>query len=744
MTVPKAKEYNTKSLYFPGRITKALDGICSYPLTVIEAPMGYGKTTAVREYLRNAGADTLWQEVPAGGDGFWEGFAGLFREFDSERSQSLIHLRFPDNAKTAREAVKLIRDINLPENTVLLVDDYQNINIPGANGFFEQLAESRIERLHIVLVTRAARFNRLHELALKGVLCHIAKETFEFAPQEIAAYYRACGVHLSESEAARLHTDTEGWISDLYLIMLEYIAKGEYTPTDSINNLIEKAVYNPLPEDAREFLVAMSVFEAFTLKQAAFIWGKNAGMILDGLCENNTFVTYDGRPKVYHIHTLFTEFLNDRLEEKETNYRRKLYAKAARWFMEICDYAAARRFFYECGDFDGLLETLEKDKTVYYSAGSRELFIKYMAECPQEIKARHHYALLVYAMHLFVHKELELFRKTCGELSENIEKDKCLDSAAKNRLLGEFELLQSFAEFNDLKKVSGRYKKAWAYLNQPTSVYDSGINSTFGSPSVLSLYYRESGRLSEHIADLKNAMPYFTRLTSGQGSGAEDVMEAENLFNRGDFDNAAVAAQKALLKARDGRDESIAYAAQYFQTLIDFMKGDLAGVISRINEMQGILDEVADDAFIHTVEICTGCIYAYLDQPGRIPGRLKEFDTASPRLRFPAYPFFNVMYGRLLLIKGEYLKLIGSAEHFISVSSVFSNLLGYISPTSTSRRRTAGYTERMKRWRASKRLSASPCRTNSTCSLPKTPTTSPRCLKPSPRGERTARKSARY
>lgn len=184
--MPKAKEYNTRNLYFPSRITKALDGIFDHPLTLIEAPMGYGKTTAVREYLRNAGADTLWQEVPAdGGDGFWDGFAGLFGEFDNERSQSLIHMRFPDNAKTAREAIKLIKDIRLPENTVLVVEDWQNISIPAANTFFEQLAESRIERLHIVLVTRAAKFARLHELALKGVLYHIAKQTLEFASKEI-------------------------------------------------------------------------------------------------------------------------------------------------------------------------------------------------------------------------------------------------------------------------------------------------------------------------------------------------------------------------------------------------------------------------------------------------------------------------------------------------------------------------------------------------------------------------------
>ena len=68
---------------------------------------------------------------------------------------------------------------------------------------------------------------------------------------------------------------------------------------------------------------------------------------------------------------------------------------------------------------------------------------------------RHHYAMFVYALRLFVHKELDLFKAACGELRENIEQDKDLALAKKNQLLGEFELLQSFAEFNDVKKLRG-------------------------------------------------------------------------------------------------------------------------------------------------------------------------------------------------------------------------------------------------------------------------------------------------
>jgi LuxR family maltose regulon positive regulatory protein len=56
-----------------------------------------------------------------------------------------------------------------------------------------------------------------------------------------------------------------------------------------------------------------------------------------------------------------------------------------------------------------------------------------------------------------------------------------------------------------------------------------------------------------------------------------------------------------------------------------------------------------------------------------------EIDIYNPkRLQFPALVFYYVMYGRVLLISGDYEKLIGSADHFFSVSSVYPNLMGYV------------------------------------------------------------------
>lgn len=56
----KSERYNTRSLYFSERITNAMRQIPDHPLTIVEAPMGYGKTTAVREQLNFYKANVMW------------------------------------------------------------------------------------------------------------------------------------------------------------------------------------------------------------------------------------------------------------------------------------------------------------------------------------------------------------------------------------------------------------------------------------------------------------------------------------------------------------------------------------------------------------------------------------------------------------------------------------------------------------------------------------------------------------
>ena len=273
---------------------------------------------------------------------------------------------------------------------------------------------------------------------------------------------------------------------------------------------------------------------------------------------------------------------------------------------------------------------------------------------------------------------LELFGKVCGEFIHNVNADEGIIEDFRKELLGEYELLMSFTAYNDINKMSEHHKNACKLLTRPTSIYDTNNSWTFGSPSVLYLFYRESGKLSRHVKDIIEAMPYYYQLTDGHGSGAEYVMEAERYFNAGDFENAGISMHKAINKAQSKMKTDIMICAGLLQMRIAFMKGDFANLLELLNNMRKSIISKHEFFYIHTIEISEGFLYSLLKQSDKVPERVAKGDLSSSLLMFPAFGMLNIVYGRVLLINGEYLKLIGSCEHFLGLASVFSNLLGQI------------------------------------------------------------------
>ena len=61
--MPRGKRINPAALYFPDKIQEKLSYLKDYPLTVIHAPAGFGKSTALRRFFeQNVSKSTpvLW------------------------------------------------------------------------------------------------------------------------------------------------------------------------------------------------------------------------------------------------------------------------------------------------------------------------------------------------------------------------------------------------------------------------------------------------------------------------------------------------------------------------------------------------------------------------------------------------------------------------------------------------------------------------------------------------------------
>ena len=81
----KRMKVNPENMYLSQRLTDRLSQMKNYPLTVIEAPMGYGKTMGVRSYLKKNMIAYVWQSAKdPSPDYFWRQFCRSFSQIDSE------------------------------------------------------------------------------------------------------------------------------------------------------------------------------------------------------------------------------------------------------------------------------------------------------------------------------------------------------------------------------------------------------------------------------------------------------------------------------------------------------------------------------------------------------------------------------------------------------------------------------------------------------------------------------------
>lgn len=113
------------------RVEEALDDVFNYPLTIVSATRGYGKTTSVRTYLSARNIRTIW--IPLlGCDGdetvFWHKLSASVGKLYPEFDKRLLRLGFPMDARQTAAIIDLIWKLDRKKTTVIVIDDYHLIN----------------------------------------------------------------------------------------------------------------------------------------------------------------------------------------------------------------------------------------------------------------------------------------------------------------------------------------------------------------------------------------------------------------------------------------------------------------------------------------------------------------------------------------------------------------------------------------------------------------------------------------
>ena len=141
--------HNSVSFYARTRIEQQLSHLQDYPLTVVVAGAGYGKTTTVSQYLRHNGTEYLWISITSPDEQlFWENLCQSCQRFGKDIADELTIIGIPQNDWLISRLVCFLGNHCLSP-LVVCIDDWQNIGEGSHLGrLLGAIALSEIPNLH--------------------------------------------------------------------------------------------------------------------------------------------------------------------------------------------------------------------------------------------------------------------------------------------------------------------------------------------------------------------------------------------------------------------------------------------------------------------------------------------------------------------------------------------------------------------------------------------------------------------
>lgn len=341
--------------------------VLEYPLTLVQAGTGYGKSTALASLVHTV--DRLcWYTVT---------------EPDRDPLLFLAHLvcAFERQGATACEPVlgaledaggRVVPALLTPllnaltdgvnGELVVVLDDYHLVaDVPEVAALVERLVDYAPPRLHVVLSTRRLPpMEALTRWQVKGTLLTITQADLAFSIPEIQAFFREeRRDRLSEEQAQTLHAETEGWAIALQMIR-QSLQSGAVASIDSVLDRLPstmETLFDYLAQDVlaqqppatQRFLLTTSVLRHMNGPVCDFLLQvQGSAVALRQLQESGLFVVSLG-DQVYRYHRLFQDFLCSQLGQSEA---RALHRQAAAFYHRTGHPEEAVYHFLEAQDYD--------------------------------------------------------------------------------------------------------------------------------------------------------------------------------------------------------------------------------------------------------------------------------------------------------------------------------------------------------------------------------------------------------
>jgi DNA-binding SARP family transcriptional activator len=163
------------------RLERWLEAYSQYPVRLVIAPPGSGKTSLVLKYCAESGRNTVYHSMPQDADAQY-----VRRTFGKALTTSPAQCQ------------------------ELLIDEIDNA-CPEALEELSRLVETAPENITLIYIARSRECIDVRRLVTRGIAALCDARRLAFDAEEASTLAEACGVSAGDLEVRRLIEDTDGW-----------------------------------------------------------------------------------------------------------------------------------------------------------------------------------------------------------------------------------------------------------------------------------------------------------------------------------------------------------------------------------------------------------------------------------------------------------------------------------------------------------------------------------------------------
>lgn len=676
-----------KKYYFSENLKKQLAQISYYPLTIIKAPSGFGKTTAIREYLNenlSYGAHEYWYTCLGESSSVtWSCICELISNINVKVADDLRNLKMPTK-DTLNYMLSYIKKLQCNNETFIVVDNYQLINCDISHELIQVFSSHTNANLHMIFITQEFD-SKLQPLINSENIHRIESVNFIFDRKGIVNLFHIRGYHLTEEEVDKIYISTEGWIAAIRLQMLSFIRTGSLTSPFDIELLVENTIWNNFDIEEQEFLLSVSVLASFTTHQAAIVTSQEilSSKIQKLLKSNDYFIKYFPDKGIYSIHSILLDYLKKRFNHgKSLKNQNEIYRKAGFAMTVSGQYSKAAEFYYKVKDFDAILSLPFRFEYLEQENGKNQysFYKKIINECPDKILCKHPFTMIVFGYMTLMNGYDTEYKKLYELLKSVTQNEIAYNKDQFQRIYGEFQLLKSIGEFNDIAKMQEAHVRSLELLASPSEIVNTNMPSFFGGVSILNMLWRESGKLDDVIRYMKEGNLLYHKLTRGHRAGTCYAMMAETNLMRGNDKEAEIYCHRALYEAQNYNNIDIRLCSELLLVRISILRGDVKGYFDAMEKFKTFQNENSSIYVSRMVEYCMSIISLLLNFKDFVAPWFYTMEDIKNTVYAPVVPHAQLIHLLLLIQEKRYYEFYGICQHEIELANNTTEKVNYVMP----------------------------------------------------------------